>query len=75
VEAPAPEWGPAVEPDEDTEPEALTIVEVLVEHGDEADALDPWEHGPGANGAEPEPEPEPEPELAERGGLFRRRRR
>jgi len=71
VEAPAPEWGPAVEPDEDTEPEALTIVEVLVEQGEAPAALDPWEHGPAANGAEPEPEPE----LAERGGLFRRRRR
>ncbi len=71
VEAPAPEWRSEAEPDEDTEPEALTIVEVLVEQGEAPAALDPWEHGVDANGAEPEPEPE----LAERGGLFRRRRR
>lgn len=72
VEAPAPEWAAAVEPDEDTEPEALTIVEVLAEQGENAAAaLDPWEAGVPANGTEPEPEPE----LAERGGLFRRRRR
>jgi hypothetical protein len=71
VEAPAPEGPRASEPDEDTEPEALTIVGVLAEQGEVAVALDPWEQGPDANGAEPEPEPE----LAERGGLFRRRRR
>lgn len=36
VEAPAPEWGAAaVEPDEETEPEALTVVG--------APAVDPWE--------------------------------
>jgi len=71
VEVPGPEWGSAVEPDEDTEPEALTIVEALAEQGAASAALDPWEHGLDANGAEPAPEPE----LAERGGLFRRRRR
>jgi hypothetical protein len=71
VEAPAPERPRAPEPDEDTEPEALTIVGVLAEQDEAAAALDPWEHGPDANGAEPEPEPE----LADRGGLFRRRRR
>ena len=36
VEAPAPAWG-VDEPDEDTEPEALTVVG--------APALDPWEQG------------------------------
>jgi hypothetical protein len=38
VEVPAPEWGPAeaVEPDEETEPEALTVIG--------APAVDPWEH-------------------------------
>ena len=70
VEAPAPGWGPALEPDEDTEPEAMTIVAAraeLEEGG--AEAVDPWEQG-----VEPD-EHEPEPELAARGGLFRRRRR
>ncbi len=33
VEAPPPAWGPPLEPDEDTEPEALTIIA----------ARDPWE--------------------------------
>lgn len=49
VEAPAPaaaEWGePAVEPDEETEPEALTVVG--------APAVDPWE----ADEAQPDDEP------------------
>jgi hypothetical protein len=69
VEAPAPGWG--AEPGEDTEPEALTIVATPEEVDDDAEAPDPWEAGVVENGAEPEPEPE----LAERGGLFRRRRR
>jgi hypothetical protein len=85
VEAPAPWQTHALEPGEDTEPDALTIVGAPVE--DEANdaedvdevedaeaeaadvpAADPWE----APAAEAE---EPEPELAERGGIFRRRRR
>jgi hypothetical protein len=59
VEAPSPARS---EPSEDTEPDALTVVEPPSEDG-----ADPWERG-----AEIE---EPEPELAERGGIFRRRRR
>jgi hypothetical protein len=67
VEAPVPGWEQAaLEPGEDTEPDALT----MIVDADEA-AEDPWEHGVAENGGEPEPEPE----LAERGGLFRRRRR
>jgi hypothetical protein len=62
VEVPAPGWGGAGEPDEDTEPEALTIVASSIEVA----IVDPWEAGL---------EIEPEPELAERAGLFRRRRR
>lgn len=55
-------WGPAaLEPGEDTEPEALTIIAEQDEHGP-----DPWEQLGGE---------EPEPELAERVGMFRRRRR
>jgi hypothetical protein len=62
VEAPAPAWTPAaVEPSEDTEADALTVIEPRV------DAVDPWEHGV--------EDDEPEPELAERTGIFRRRRR
>jgi hypothetical protein len=68
VEAPAPAWEPdAVEPAEDTEPDALTVIQVPA---DEV-VVDPWEqeheHALG--------EAEPEPELAERSGIFRRRRR
>jgi len=67
VEAPAPPWaGPqALEPGEDTEPDALTIVAVPAG----GDTIDPWEQG--ADDADDEPEPE----LAERSGFFRRRRR
>jgi hypothetical protein len=68
VEAPAPGW--AAEPDEDTEPEALTVVATPEEMEEAAAAPDPWEAGlVAAHGIEPEPE------LAERSGLFRRRRR
>jgi hypothetical protein len=65
VEAPAPGWDPpALEPSEDTEPDALTMIAGAAEAG-----VDPWEHGVVEDGEEPEPE------LAERGGIFRRRRR
>jgi hypothetical protein len=70
----APAWGPPPEPEpgEDTEPEALTVValpEDLAEQNGDVPADDPWEQGPEAD------EEEPEAEAAERGGLFRRRRR
>jgi hypothetical protein len=66
VEAPAPPWNPpALEPAEDTEPDALTIIAGPLSE----DGIDPWEHGVVEDGEEPEPE------LAERGGIFRRRRR
>jgi len=74
-----PSWGGELAPSEDTEPEALTVIAGADEHG-----VDPWEQ----QDADPElddepesevdPEPEPdvdEPELAEKGGMFRRRRR
>jgi len=65
VEAPVPGWEQvALEPGEDTEPDALTIIAGADEAAD-----DPWEHGVAENGGDPEPE------LAERGGIFRRRRR
>lgn len=66
VEAPAPPWaGPqALEPGEDTEPDALTMIAGPVAD----DGVGGWQ--PGADDDE-----EAEPELAERGGLFRRRRR
>jgi hypothetical protein len=69
VEAPAPGWGTAAEPDEETEPEALTIVASPEEVEEAVAAQDPWEAGLVVHGVDPEPE------LAERGGLFRRRRR
>ncbi len=56
---------PALEPGEDTEPDALTMIAGPLSE----DGVDPWEHGVVEDGEEPEPE------LAERGGLFRRRRR
>jgi hypothetical protein len=73
VEAPAPAWGVADEPDEETEPEGLTIV-ASAEEAEAVEAasvvgVDPWEVG-----VEPANEAG-EPELAERAGLFRRRRR
>ena len=66
VEAPPPApWeAPALEPGEDTEPDALTVIGTPVEDV----VADPWE-------SVVEDGAEPEPELAERGGLFRRRRR
>jgi hypothetical protein len=92
VEVPAPGWEPAaVEHIEDTEPEALTVIEASG-----AEAVDPWERKPEPasdeaevvndepeltddepelTDDEPESESESEPELAERGGIFRRRRR
>jgi hypothetical protein len=67
--APAPVWGqPALEPVEDTEPDALTMIEQAP--ADEAPATDPWEHAAPVEDDEPE-----DVELAERGGIFRRRRR
>jgi hypothetical protein len=65
VEAPAPDRNPpALEAGEDTEEDALTVIAAPSE-----EAGDSWEHGVVEDGEEPEPE------LAERGGLFRRRRR
>src|SRR4051794_36838535 len=65
VEAPAPPWeAPALEPGEDTEPDALTIVGAPVDDV----VVDPWE-------SVIEDGEDPEPDLAERGGIFRRRRR
>ena len=67
VEVPAPPgWEQqALGPGEDTEADALTMIESPAA----GDSADPWEQGVA------EAEAEPEPELAERGGLFRRRRR
>jgi hypothetical protein len=63
VEAPAPGWTPAVEPPEDTEPDALT----MIESPEPGAAVDPWERGV--------EDDEPEAELVERSGIFRRKRR
>jgi hypothetical protein len=64
VEAPAPDRSaPALEPGEDTEEDALTVIESA-----SGDVVDPWEHGLVEDGEEAEPE------LTERGGIFRRRR-
>ena len=67
VEAPAPPWaGPqALEPAEDTEPDALTMIAAPAADDD----VGGWEPG------DDDPDDESEPELAERGGFFRRRRR
>jgi hypothetical protein len=67
VEAPAPPWAgtPALEPGEDTEPDALTIIASPEPVAD--DGVGGWE--PGTE------DTDDEPELAERGGFFRRRRR
>ena len=70
VEAPAPPWGAtALEPVEDTEPDALTMIEQAPADDEGQPAADPWEHS-----AVEDDEPE-EPELAERGSIFKRRRR
>lgn len=86
VEAPVGGWSPTPTPvlaaGEDTEADALTIVEpepatdpeseVDEDEEDGADdprpAGDPWEESPADD-------PEVEPQLVERGGFFRRRRR
>ena len=79
---------PYVEPDEVTEPEALTIV-ASAEEVEAASAVDPWEQSHDEHEHEHEhehdlepdaaietgAEPDAEPELADRAGLFRRRRR
>ena len=71
VEAPAPPLGrAALEPAEDTEPDALTMIEQRsAEAEDEArPAADPWEHAAVEDeraGRRPE-----RAELAERGGIF-----
>ena len=72
VEAPAPGWDQsALEPGEDTEPDALTMIAGPdEERADDEPEGDPWEHG-----GDEDRDGEAEPELAERGGLFRRRRR
>lgn len=83
VEAPvpAPAWGVADEPDEETEPEALTIVasaeEIDALQSDTAEAaVDPWEQGPAEESSgEEEVAAGAEGGPAERAGLFRRRRR
>jgi hypothetical protein len=77
VEVPAPPWGAAAErgpeePDEETEPESLTIVASAEDVEAASSPVDPWEQGAEVEDAEPEEDAE----LAERsGGLFRRRRR
>jgi hypothetical protein len=81
VEAPAPARGAAPEPDETTEPEALTIVASAEEV--EAAAADPWELGPQDEPAAESPPDENESDesvapaeaAGERAGLLRRRRR
>jgi hypothetical protein len=70
VEAPAPAWGaPALEPGEETEPDALTMIEPAPA-ADEA--ADPWEDSGGDGVVEGDGADD---ELAERSGIFRRRRR
>jgi hypothetical protein len=68
VEAPAPPWGGTGEPDEETEPESLTIVASAEDVEAASLPVDPWEQG--LDG-----EPDEDVALAERSGLFRRRRR
>jgi hypothetical protein len=79
VEAPAPPWGAAAErgaaePDEETEPESLTIVASAADVEAASSPVDPWEQGVDADDAE-NAEPDDDAQLAERSGLFRRRRR
>jgi hypothetical protein len=74
VEAPAPQpqpqsqWGAAEEPDEETEPEALTVI------GAPAVEVDPWEQD-GAVEAEDAPDAAEPAADAVGPGFFRRRRR
>ena len=68
VEAPAPQWGAAGEPDEETEPEALTVIGAPAVEDDD---VDPWEHD-GEVAADETEDPEAEPAAP---GFFRRRRR
>jgi hypothetical protein len=85
VEAPAPVWGVSDEPDEVTEPEALTIVASAEDVQAAAAAVDPWEQHAdnGSNMDEVPPEDVAESDEPvessdgepERAGLFRRRRR
>ena len=80
VHVAAPAWGQqGLAAAEDTEPDALTIVEAPAEP-----AVDPWEQSTPEDEGEAADEDEEaaddpadggEPELAERGGIFRRRRR
>ena len=74
VEAPyrqaEPNWQEQLAPSEDTEPEALTVIAGADEHG-----VDPWEQQLADPELEEEPAPGAEPELAERAGMFRRKRR
>jgi hypothetical protein len=74
VEAPAPPWAgaQALEPGEDTEPDALTMIATPAANDD----VGGWEPGDEEDGeAEELAGAHGEPELAERGGFFRRRRR
>jgi hypothetical protein len=66
VEAPAPAWN-APEPDEETEPEALTVVGAPAVDGEAA--VDPWEQEP-VEEADADADAEPAGH-----GFFRRRRR
>jgi hypothetical protein len=91
VEAPyrgaSPRWGSAAgEPSEDTEPEALTMIAGADEEVDPWEQQlpdeddDELEDEPDDDDPEDDPDDEPEPELADpgladRGGMFRRRRR
>ena len=49
VEAPAPAWGGLEEPDEETEPEALTIIASAAEVEAASAPVDPWEQGAGTS--------------------------
>jgi hypothetical protein len=86
VEAPAPPWGAAaaIEPAEETEPDALTMIEPAPADDEAAPAVDPWEHAAvdddepedaEPEDAEPEDAEPEDAELVERGSIFRRRRR
>jgi hypothetical protein len=73
VEAPAPGWAaPALEPGEDTEPDALTVIAEAPEADGASVASDPWEDAAPAAVAAADSD---DSEQDERGGIFRRRRR